>query len=125
MMKARRTIVLGTLLMAFNIAVGAFGAHALKATLMASGRTETFELAVRYSVYHALALIMIGCLMERVPTLRTSVILLVLGVVLFSGSLLTLALTNQTAWGAVTPFGGVFLIAGWLAAGLAVFKHKA
>ena len=121
-MNSRNTILLGTWLMAFNIAVGAFGAHALKETLVESGRTDTFDLAIRYSVYHALAFLFLGFLMERIPGLRTSVIFLVIGVVLFSGSLLTLSLTNQTWWGAVTPFGGASLIVGWLAAVWAVYN---
>lgn len=121
-MNQRKTLILASLFGTLAVALGAFGAHALKATLAASGRNETFELAVRYQFYHTLSLLGTGILMEKFPVLKTSAMLFSSGIIIFSGSLYTLALTNQTWWGAVTPFGGLLLIAGWVALGLAFLR---
>lgn len=110
------------ILMAVSVAVGAFGAHALKVRLAASGRTETFDLGIRYMMFHALAIILIGILMERYPQLSTAGLLLFVGIVFFSGSLLMLSLTNVTTWGAVAPIGGTAMIAGWLWAAWTIFR---
>lgn len=96
-----------------GVAIGAFGAHALKATLEANNRVETFELGTRYQFYHVLALLATGILVEKFPGMSTAAILFVAGMVVFSGSLYILSLTGQTMWGAVTPIGGLLLLAGW------------
>jgi uncharacterized membrane protein YgdD (TMEM256/DUF423 family) len=124
-MNARNTLLLGMFLMAVSVALGAFGAHAWKAMLAASGRTETYELAIRYMMFHALALILLGTQMEKWPGLRTSAILLAFGILFFSGSLLILALANKPLWGAVAPIGGTSLILGWLSACWAILRSKA
>ncbi len=124
-MNERKTLLLGMILMAASVALGAFGAHALKAVLAASGRTETYELAIRYMMFHALALILLGSQMEKWPGLRTSAILLAFGILFFSGSLLILALANEPLWGAIAPIGGTALIIGWLSAFWAVLRSKA
>ncbi len=116
--------MVGMGLMACGVALGAFGAHALKTMLAASGRTDTFELAIRYLMFHSLALILFGLLMEKLPGLRTAAIFLLAGIVFFSGSLLVLALADQPVWGAFAPIGGTALIVGWMAAGWAVYKSK-
>lgn len=123
-MNARNTLLLGMFLMAAAVALGAFGAHAWKAMLAASGRTETYELAIRYMMFHALALILLGNQLEKWPGLSTSVILLALGILFFSGSLLILALANEPLWGAVAPIGGTSLILGWLSAFWVVLRSK-
>ena len=110
------------ILMALSIGLGAFGAHALREQLVLSGRKETFELGIRYLTYHAIALVILGALMEKFRGLRLSALFLVIGLILFSGSLLTLALTNQSMWGAVAPLGGSAFIVGWLHAAWVVFK---
>lgn len=105
-----------TLLAAFSgflsVGFGAFGAHALKGLLEAYGRVDTFELAVRYQFYHTLVLLFIGMLAAEGKHSRTAW-LFSLGILLFSGSLYFLALTNSTALVLVTPVGGMFLLAGW------------
>lgn len=123
-MNARLTLLTSMMLMAVNIAIGAFGAHALKDKLIMLGRTDTFELAMRYSFYHALGLMLLGLLMDRFPRLQIASGLLIGGVIFFSGSLLVLSLTNQTWLGAVTPVGGLLMIAGWTAAGWVIFTSK-
>ena len=99
---------------ALSVAIGAFGAHALKPTLIANGKLDTFELAVRYQFYHAIALLVVGLLMEKFPRAGSAGLLFMVGTAIFSGSLYMLCLSGQTLWGAVTPLGGAALIAAWL-----------
>ena len=122
-MKSNTILILAALLGALTVALGAFGAHALKSTLMANGRLETYELAVRYQFFHVLALLAIGILHDRIKGLTTAAVLMVIGIFIFSGSLYILSLANRAMWGAVTPFGGIALIAGWLAFAWAVYRQ--
>ncbi len=111
-----RTLWLAAACLGFlGVALGAFGAHALKERLIAAGRTETFELAVRYLTYHALALFAIGFLADRWPGAAVPVagLLQLAGVLLFSSSLLLLALFEWRGLALVTPIGGVLMLAGW------------
>jgi uncharacterized membrane protein YgdD (TMEM256/DUF423 family) len=98
------------------VALGAFGAHALKARLTLD-QLATFETGVRYQMYHALALLAVALAMTRVPIfslLNGAGWLFVAGTLLFSGSLYLLCLTRKRWLGAVTPFGGLAFIAGWV-----------
>jgi uncharacterized membrane protein YgdD (TMEM256/DUF423 family) len=100
-----------------GVAFGAFGTHALRARLTAD-RLGQFEIGVRYQLWHTLALFAVFFLRAVAPdTAAASVagILFIAGVVVFSGSLYALALTGARRWGAVTPIGGVLLLAGWVA----------
>lgn len=112
-------IVVAAIAGASAVALGAFGAHALRDALderaLANWRT-----AVDYQSWHALALLACALLArERSPSmLRVAAIAFALGIVLFSGSLYALALGAPRALGAVTPFGGVAFITGWLALGM-------
>jgi uncharacterized membrane protein YgdD (TMEM256/DUF423 family) len=120
----QRTILLtAAILGATAVGLGAFGAHALKTMLTASGRLDTYELAVRYQFYHTLAILATGVLVERFQRLKIAALLLVLGTIVFCGSLYTLALADEPLWGAVTPFGGILLIAGWLLAAWSFYKE--
>lgn len=113
-MNQKITLLTGAILGMLGVALGAFGAHALKNLLSQNGRTETFELAVRYQFYHALAVLLIGVMMERFSgPIQWAPILLLLGVVFFSGSLYAYSLTNIKGFAMVTPIGGLFLLAGW------------
>ena len=116
----RKLIALGALSGGIAVALGAFAAHALKGRLDAQ-LLVTFETGARYQMYHALALLAAGLLAERVPSrlVATSGVLFLAGTLLFSGSLYALALTGVRGLGAVTPFGGVAFLAGWLCLGLA------
>jgi uncharacterized membrane protein YgdD (TMEM256/DUF423 family) len=116
-MTARIILQLAALLGALGVGIGAFGAHGLRSMLEASGRFDTFETAVRYQFYHALALLAIGILYHVRPELRgldTTAWLWLGGVMVFSGSLYVLCLTGFTKLGAITPIGGLLLIAGWI-----------
>ncbi|GAB3955889.1 DUF423 domain-containing protein [Spirosoma harenae] len=110
----------GATLGLLGVALGAFGAHALRTVLEATGRTATFETAVKYQFYHALALVMVGLLIHTVGTNPTTAKLLnwagysfLGGVIVFSGSLYVLCFTGITWLGAITPIGGLAMIAGW------------
>ena len=106
------------------VMTGAFGAHALQQFLADVGRENTFELAVRYQFYHALALLATGILMSEPASkaLRFSSLFFTLGIIFFSGSLYVLCFTGIRMMGAVTPFGGVFFILGWALLATGVYK---
>ncbi|TGD79749.1 DUF423 domain-containing protein [Hymenobacter wooponensis] len=116
-MTAKVILQLAALLGALGVGIGAFGAHGLRNILEASGRFDTFETAVRYQFYHALALLAIGILYHVRPELRglgTTAWLWLGGIIVFSGSLYVLCLTGITKLGAITPIGGLLFIAGWI-----------
>ncbi len=106
--------VFGSLLGMFSIAAGAFGAHLLRSKL-SPDYLNVFEVAVRYQIYHALALILVTfCLGAFGSTwFVTAGWAFILGTVLFSGSLYILVLTEVRSWGMITPVGGLFLLIGW------------
>ena len=98
-----------------GVAAGAFGAHALKVRLLPEMLT-TFEIGVRYQMYHAFALIACAWAITRWPGTLTlaSGWLFVIGTVVFSGSLYLLALSGPRWLGAIAPIGGLALLCGWL-----------
>ncbi len=114
-MNQKITLLVGAILGTLGVAFGAFGAHALKNILAQNGRMETYELAVRYQFYQALAILFVGLMMEKKfhSSMQWSSLLLLIGVLLFSGSLYIYALTNIKSFAMVTPIGGLFLLAGW------------
>jgi len=108
-------IALGALNAAIAVAAGAFAAHGLRGKLDARA-LEVFETGARYHMYHAFAIIGAG-LVASLGVSRgaaTASWLFQAGIVLFSGSLYALALTGVKTLGAVTPFGGLAFLAGWL-----------
>jgi uncharacterized membrane protein YgdD (TMEM256/DUF423 family) len=115
-MNARTSLIMGAVFAAVAVAIGAFGAHALKEVLLENNRTDTFELAIRYQFYHAFALIFTGLLTRAFDTklLRYAAVCFAGGIIFFSGSLLALSLSNERVLGAVTPIGGVLFLAGWI-----------
>lgn len=98
------------------VAAGAFGAHGLKDRLTPD-LLAVWETGARYQMYHALALLAVASLVARAPSnvARVAGWAFLLGTVLFSGSLYALALTGERWLGAVTPFGGLAFLSGWLA----------
>jgi uncharacterized membrane protein YgdD (TMEM256/DUF423 family) len=112
-MTSKQLLLTGAVLGFLSVALGAFGAHALKATLTANGRVETFETAVRYQFFHAIAFLFAGLWVGQ-NTWAGGYAWLA-GVILFSGSLYVLSITNSTALPVVlaTPLGGVFFLIGW------------
>lgn len=115
--------VCGALSAFIAVAAGAFGAHALRARL-GPELLAVFETAARYQMYHALALIAVAWAMSHWATapLRAAGWLFVAGTILFSGSLYLLAVTGVRGLGAVTPFGGLCFLAGWLLLAVGVWR---
>lgn len=113
----------GAVLAGLGVAAGAFGAHLLKARLDA-GELDIWRTAASYQMYHALALIVAARLLARYPSrlLRISCGLFIAGIVLFSGSLYLLALSGESALGAITPLGGAAFLAGWASLAVGVVR---
>ncbi|MGH7540889.1 MAG: DUF423 domain-containing protein, partial [Gemmatimonadota bacterium] len=111
----RTMLSLGFLFGLLGVAAGAFGAHALRETL-GPDRLATFETAVRYQIYHALALLGVGLAAARWPRggWGAAGFLFTAGILVFSGSLYALSVTGVRWLGALTPIGGVCLLAGWV-----------
>jgi uncharacterized membrane protein YgdD (TMEM256/DUF423 family) len=114
--------VLGALNAVISIAAGAFGAHALR-TKLTPERLAVFETAARYQMYHALGLIAVAWLAStRGSAANTAGVSMLVGIVLFSGSLYALTLSGARWLGAITPFGGVAFMVAWVAFAWAVLK---
>jgi uncharacterized membrane protein YgdD (TMEM256/DUF423 family) len=99
------------------VALGAFGAHALKAKL-APDLLAVWHTAVQYQFYHVLALLAVALLMQHDAgsvALKVAGVAFIAGIVIFSGSLYVLCLSGIRWLGAITPLGGTALLAGWLA----------
>ena len=112
---AKLFITLASLSGMFAVIFGAFGAHALKGKLDDQA-IKIFETAVQYLFYHSFALLMVGVIALSQPQtvlLKSSGWLFVVGILVFSGSLYLLSLTGVRWLGAITPLGGLALIAGW------------
>ncbi len=97
-----------------GVAIGAFGAHGLKG-ILTPDMLANFETGVRYQMYHAMALLAVAWAITRWPGGLTNAAgwLFIIGIVIFSGSLYALSLTGLRSLGAITPIGGIALIAGW------------
>ncbi len=116
-MTARFALIAGAVAMFAAVALGAFGAHALRARL-APEMAEVWRTAVQYHAWHALALLAAGLALDQHPGstgLAAAAWLFAAGIALFSGSLYLLALTGLRPLGAVTPLGGVAFLLGWAA----------
>jgi uncharacterized membrane protein YgdD (TMEM256/DUF423 family) len=109
-------VVLGGLNGALAVALGAFGAHGLKARLAADA-LAVYQTGVQYHFYHALGLVLVGLALLHLADsvlLRWAAWLMLAGIVLFSGSLYALSLSGLRWLGAVTPFGGLAFILAWI-----------
>jgi uncharacterized membrane protein YgdD (TMEM256/DUF423 family) len=136
-MTANFPLVAGSLLGAVAVGLGAFGAHWLRDAVTHWGldgaeqsrRLEIWDTAVRYQMYHALALLAVGVLAGRTGTDMTRPLvvatwLFVAGVAIFSGCLYALVVTGLKVLGAIVPIGGTALIAGWLVLAYAVVSRS-
>ena len=126
-MKAKQILQLAGISGAIAVGLGAFGAHSLEALLIQNGRLDTFQTAVNYHFYHTLALLGIGVLATVKPDwkgISFAAWSMVLGILIFSGSLYVLCLTGITWLGAITPLGGLAFILGWSSLVYLSFKNK-
>jgi len=124
-MSSRLALTLAAVLLFAAVAAGAFGAHALKSKI-APEMMAVYQTAVQYHFWHGLGLLAVGVLIAQRPdsgVLGLAAWLLVAGMLLFSGSLYLLALTGVRGFGAVTPIGGVALLAAWAALAWAAFRN--
>lgn len=117
----RTWVATGAFLGALGVLMGAFGAHVLKAHLSAD-MLAVFETGARYHLVHAVALVLVGLVAAQWPERRlvhAAGVLLLVGMLIFSGSLYALSISGVRILGAITPFGGVALVAGWVCLALA------
>ncbi len=117
--------LLGSTLAFSAVLLGAFGAHALKETLSANDSIQTWETAVRYQMWHAIALILLSMNSLSNPIPKMIGPCFAIGTLLFSGSLYGLALDGPKWLGPVTPLGGLILMIGWLLLAYSSLKNKA
>lgn len=118
---------LAAILGGLSVAAGAFASHALRERI-SERSLEIFETGARYQMYHALALLVVALLLNRIesppPSLLASGWLFVIGIAIFSGSLYALSLSGIKYLGAITPLGGAAFIAGWGALAFASWSIK-
>jgi uncharacterized membrane protein YgdD (TMEM256/DUF423 family) len=127
----RTYLATASFLAGIAVVLGAFGAHGLK-KIVPPETVTTFQTGVQYQMYHSLALLAVGIIYEKLPGkwLRWSGACFIIGVGLFSGSLYALTALKAadqvglSGIGAVTPFGGIFFIAGWLFLFLAFIRKR-
>jgi len=121
---AKCYLALGCINAMLVVIIGAFAAHGLKARLTVENMA-IFQTGVQYHFYHAVGLILVGLIAWHIPAspyLRWSAWLMVIGIVLFSGSLYTLSITNIRWLGMITPFGGIAFILAWLVLTIGIVK---
>lgn len=118
-------LLIGAISGFLSVAIGAFGAHALKARLT-DHLLAIFETGVRYQFYHALALVAVGLLAQRSPSTALQIAgwSFVGGTLVFSGSLYALSTTGMRWLGAITPIGGVAFMVGWVCLAVAAWRLK-
>ena len=116
-------IITGSVFAALAILFGAFGSHALKEKLTLE-QLEIYDIATRYLMFHALGIFTIGILGYHVPggILTLPLLLMVLGIIIFSGSLYLISLAGYKKLGMVTPIGGLALIISWLMVAYNIYK---
>lgn len=120
----QRILLVASIFGALGVAIGAFGAHGLQATLEANGRLETFKTGVLYHLIHALAILGVALIMPHIESdlLTYAAYAFVAGILLFSGSLYVLSIFNIGIMGAIAPLGGTAFIIGWILIGVAAWQ---
>lgn len=120
-MDHRKILLSGALFMALAVLLGAFGAHALK-TNLSPEMMQVYKTGIEYQFYHALGLLLIGLIGFQIQSkyIKWSGTLISIGIIIFCGSLYTLALSGFEWIGAITPIGGLSFVAGWVCLILAI-----
>ncbi len=122
-MSEKKFLLIGSALGFLGVALGAFGAHGLQAKVHPS-ILAIFETAARYQLFHAIVIVVISFIPVRSQKEDTAGWFFTAGVIIFSGSLYLLVLTGQKFFGAVTPIGGLLLLAGWASLFLSGISKK-
>ncbi len=128
---AKKSILIGSVLAALAVLLGAFGAHALKDITTDAAILDIFEKGVKYQMYHALAIIIVGVVMQQFGvTFKYIPRIFLTGIIFFSGSLYIITLLKTqlyeipVAIGILTPIGGLCFVAGWLGFAWQLYKQK-
>lgn len=134
MSASKTTLVAGAVLGGLAVILGAFGAHALESAVTEweldaaeqAKRLATWETAVRYQMYHALAILAVGLLLRQTTCrkLSATAICFLVGTLIFSGCLYAFTLTGIGVLGAIVPLGGLLLIAGWFMLAWAIWTNS-
>jgi|SRR5690554_6889653 len=125
----RNIAATGAFIVATTIAIGAFGAHGLQKIIDGTA-LETFEVGVRYQMYHAIGILILGLIPGISQKLRRTVFwFFIIGILFFSGSIYLLSLNSvlpieAKKIGFITPIGGLFFILGWISLGYGLIKSK-
>jgi uncharacterized membrane protein YgdD (TMEM256/DUF423 family) len=133
-MNGKTWLISGAVFGLLAVAIGAFGAHGLEKAVAAwdltaeqqTERLHNWEVGVRYQMYHALALVVLGTLSFVRPAIgtKTTGAAWILGILIFSGCLYLYVLTGWKQFGMIVPIGGVSLLVGWLALAVAVLRDS-
>ncbi|MGG3555150.1 DUF423 domain-containing protein [Peribacillus frigoritolerans] len=117
-------IILGALNGFIAVALGAFGAHGLEGKIP-DKYLETWQTAVQYQMFHAVGLLVLGLLAGKIasPLINWSGWLMLIGIILFSGSLFVLSVTQIKVLGAITPLGGISFLVAWVLMIIAAYKY--
>ena len=116
-------IIIGALLSAIGVIIGAFGSHSLK-TKLNPEELVIYDIATRYLMYHSIGIISLGILAYNVPdsVVEIPIIIMLIGIILFSGSLYLISIKGYTKLGIITPFGGTAFIVSWVLLAINIFK---
>ena len=123
---SRRYVAIGAFLTMLSVIIGAFGAHMLS-PYIGEQHMKTYETGVQYQMIHSIGLLLIGILASvwgESRRLLWGARLLVIGIILFSGSLYALSITGLDVFGPITPLGGLAFIIGWIFVVAAAMKRK-
>lgn len=122
---AKRSLLMGSGLLALAVLIGAFGAHGLK-NLVEPEKLVTFETGVRYHFYHAFGLLMVGILQQQLETLRLNVTIysFLVGILLFSFNCYFYVLTGMKVFAMIVPIGGLLFVLGWVVLTLKLLKLR-
>jgi uncharacterized membrane protein YgdD (TMEM256/DUF423 family) len=122
---AKRSLVLGSSLLALAVLIGAFGAHGLK-SMVDADKLVTFETGVRYHFFHAFGLMIVGILQQQFQDLRLNVSLysFLVGILLFSFNCYFYVLTNIKVFAMIVPVGGLLFVLGWIVMTMKLLKLR-
>ena len=116
----KQVIVLGTLLCAMAVLLGAFGAHLLQPILIENSRESVFNTAMNYLIFHALGMLLSGITLKKSKLIA---LFFGLGILIFSGSLIVLSITNISTLGILAPIGGGCFVIGWILFARRAYLH--
>lgn len=119
-MQTKTILILGSILMALGVVLGAFGAHLFQPILIANGRLDTYQTAVLYHFIHGIGILAIG--LSPIKKKTSIVLLMLVGIFFFSGALYVLSLSDLTILGAVAPIGGTAFITGWVILAFQIYR---